>query len=321
MNILITGCAGFIGFHLSKLLSEKTNNKIIGIDNLNEYYDVSLKIDRLKILKKIKKFNFHKIDICNEDNLKKIFNKYDIEIVIHLAAQAGVRNSIKKPKDYLNNNLVGFFNIINLSNVFKIKHFIYASTSSVYGDTKKFPLLESDETSQPLSFYAATKKSNEVIAYSYSNIFKLPTTGLRFFTVYGPYGRPDMSLFKFVKNIKNNKKIELYNFGDHYRDFTNVDDVALAIKSLLNKAPKKAVPHTLINIGSNKPIKLKYFLSLIEAKLNKKAKVKLLKLQKGDVHKTHANVKKLKNVSKFSPNKSLEKGISEFIDWFNSYYD
>ncbi len=321
MNILITGCAGFIGFHLSKLLSVQTNHNIIGIDNLNEYYDVNLKKDRLKILKKIKKFIFLKVDICDEDKLKKIFKKYDIKIVVHLAAQAGVRNSIKKPKDYLNNNLIGFFNIINLSNIFKIKHFIYASTSSVYGDTKKFPLFENDETSKPLSFYAATKKSNEVIAYSYSNIFKLPTTGLRFFTVYGTYGRPDMSLFKFVKNIKSDKKIDLYNFGDHYRDFTHVTDVVNSIKSLLKKASNKKIPYSIINIGSNKPIKLKFFLSLIENKLNKKAKLKLLKLQKGDVHKTHANINKLKNVSKYSPNKSLKSGISEFIDWFNSYYD
>lgn len=321
MKILITGCAGFIGFHLSQLFLSQKNINVFGIDNLNHYYDVSLKKDRLKILKDNKKFIFKKIDLIEEQKLDRVFKKNKFDIVINLAAQAGVRNSIINPKDYLESNLIGFFNIINLSRIHKIKHFIFASTSSVYGDSTNFPLKENDDTDKPLSFYAATKKSNEVIAYSYSKIYELPTTGLRFFTVYGPYGRPDMSLFKFVKSIKNNKNIELFNFGKHLRDFTYVDDVTKSILKILKKKSKNNIPHQILNIGSNNPIKLKFFLKTIEKYLNKKAKIKYLPLQKGDVYKTHANIRKLQKISNFTPKTSVESGVKNFVDWFESYYE
>lgn len=321
MKILITGCAGFIGFHLSQLFLSQKNINVFGIDNLNHYYDVSLKKDRLKILKDNKKFIFKKIDLIEEQKLDRVFKKNKFDIVINLAAQAGVRNSIINPKDYLESNLIGFFNIINLSRIHKIKHFIFASTSSVYGDSTNFPLKENDDTDKPLSFYAATKKSNEVIAYSYSKIYELPTTGLRFFTVYGPYGRPDMSLFKFVKSIKNNKNIELFNFGKHLRDFTYVDDVTKSILKILKKKSKNNIPYQILNIGSNNPIKLKFFLKTIEKYLNKKAKIKYLPLQKGDVYKTHANIRKLQKISNFTPKTSVESGVKNFVDWFESYYE
>ena len=240
--------------------------------------------------------------------------------MINLAAQAGVRNSIINPREYLESNLIGFFNIIDLSKVYKIKHFIYASTSSVYGDSKKFPLKENLNTDKPLSFYAATKKSNEVIAYSYSNIYNLPTTGLRFFTVYGPQGRPDMSLFKFVDAITKNKRINLFNNGKHLRDFTFVDDVAKSIFKLINKKSKNKIPHQIFNVGSDNPVKLKEFVKVIENYLNKKAKINYLSLQKGDVYKTHASIEKLKKMIKYSPKTSINQGIKQFVEWYFSYY-
>ena len=226
MKILVTGCAGFIGYHLCLKLLEKNKHKVYGLDNISNYYDVKLKNSRLKNLKEHpNKFYFHKIDIANFNKLKNNFKKNNYDYVIHLAAQAGVRASIQKPSQYVRSNLTGFFNILEISKIFKIKHLVFASTSSVYGSTKKFPLSEDNNTDKPLSFYAATKKSNELMAYSYSNIHKLPCTGLRLFTVYGPYGRPDMSLFKFTKAIFNSNKIDLFNRGDHVRDFTYIDDV------------------------------------------------------------------------------------------------
>ena len=233
-NYLVTGSAGFIGMHTClKLLKE--NKKVIGIDNLNNYYSRNLKFDRLKILKKYKNFKFFKNDISNEKKLKKIFFKHKPSYVIHLAAQAGVRHSITKPQDYTRSNLVGFANILEFSKIMKVKHLLYASSSSVYGNTKKFPLSENDKQTNPISYYGATKLSNEVMAHSYSSLFKLPTTGLRFFTVYGPWGRPDMALFLFTKAIKNKKKIKLFNGGKMIRDFTYIDDVAFSLKKLIKK--------------------------------------------------------------------------------------
>ena len=232
-KILVTGCAGFIGFHLCmKLIKRKYD--VYGLDNLNNYYDLNLKKDRLKILKK-NKLKFFKYDLLSKNQIDFILSKKKIDIVIHLAAQAGVRYSIKNPKTYLDNNIQGFFNILDSSQKFKIKHFIYASTSSVYGFQKKMPFVEKLSTDKPLSFYAATKKCNEILAYSYSTIHKLPTTGLRFFTVYGPFGRPDMSLFKFANAILRNRKLDLYNHGNHSRDFTHIDDITEYIFKILNK--------------------------------------------------------------------------------------
>jgi len=321
MKILVTGCAGFIGFHLCNYILSNSKFSVYGIDNLNTYYDITLKKNRLKLLKKkSNKFKFYKIDITKFSVLKKNFNKNKYDYVIHLAAQAGVRYSIENPETYIKNNILGFFNIIELSRKINVKHFIYASTSSVYGSTKKYPLKESFNSDQPLSLYAATKKSNEVIAHSYSNIYEIPTTGIRFFTVYGPFGRPDMSLFKFTKSILENKKINLYNFGNHYRDFTNVEDVSKIIFKLLTKKSKSAIPYQIINVGNDNPTHLKKFVSIIEDNLGKKAIIKLLPLQMGDIFKTHANIEKLKSLIRYKPKVKIAEGIKKFILWYKDYY-
>ncbi len=318
MKILVTGCAGFIGFHLCKKLSSDNKHKIFGIDNLNNYYDIDLKINRLNILKKnTKNFIFKKIDLVDQVKLSSLFKKYKFDIVINLAAQAGVRYSINNPRTYLENNVIGFFNIIEVSRIFKIKHFIYASTSSVYGLNKNFPLEENHNTDKPISFYAATKKNNETIAYSYSHIYKLKTTGLRFFTVYGPYGRPDMALYKFTKNILKGKSIDLYNYGRMFRDFTYVDDVIDGICIVINNKINPKNVAQIYNIGSNNPTSLKKFVYHLEKHLKLKAKVNLKPLQKGDVIKTHASISKLK---KFKPSTALSTGIINFINWYKDYY-
>tara|TARA_Y100001970_G_C14169505_1_gene823309 strand:- start:169 stop:1134 length:966 start_codon:yes stop_codon:yes gene_type:complete len=319
MQVLVTGCAGFIGYHLvNKLNLSKFN--IVGIDNINNYYDTKLKKNRLKNLKNNKNFLFYKVDLNNYKKLDKIIKKNKIKIIIHLAAQAGVRFSIKNPKTYFKSNLEGFFNILELSRSNKIKHLIFASTSSVYGNSKKYPLKENTNTDFPLSFYAATKKSNEVMAHSYSYIHNLPATAVRFFTVYGPYGRPDMALFKFTKNIINNKKVELFNNGNHQRDFTYVDDIVEGIYKLIKKAPKTKIPFNIFNIGNGNPRKLLDYLQIIEKKLNKKAKLKKLPLQIGDIIKTHSDISSIKKHTNYNPNTNIEEGISKFIEWFKDYY-
>ena len=319
MSILITGAAGFIGYHLSKKILNK-NTKVIGIDNINNYYDINLKKNRIKELKKNKKFLFYKIDIYEYKKLNDIVKKNKIKYIIHLAAQAGVRYSIKNPRTYFKSNLEGFFNVLEISRHNNIKHLIYASTSSVYGDSKKFPLSEINRTDQPLSFYAATKKSNEVMAHSYSYIYKLPCTGVRFFTVYGPFGRPDMALFKFTKNILNNQPIELYNKGNHFRDFTYIDDIVDGIYSLIKKQSKKSIPYEIFNIGNGTPKKLLDYLKHIENNLNKISKTKKLPLQVGDIIKTHSNINKLKKYSGYKPKTNIKIGISRFIEWYKDYY-
>ena len=319
MKILVTGAAGFIGYHLIKKILNK-NKKVIGIDNINSYYDTNLKKNRINNLKKYKKFSFYKIDLSNYKKLNDIVKKNKINIIIHLAAQAGVRYSIKYPRTYFKSNLEGFFNILEISKDNKVKHLIYASTSSVYGDSKKFPLNENDRTDQPLSFYAATKKSNEVMAHSYSHIYKLPCTGVRFFTVYGPFGRPDMALFKFTKNIINNHSIELFNNGKHLRDFTYVDDIVDGIYSLINKQSKKTIPYEIFNIGNGTPKKLLDYLKYIEKNLKKKSKTKRLPLQVGDVVKTHSNINKLKKYTGYKPKTNIKIGIEKFIEWYKDYY-
>lgn len=322
MKILVTGCCGFIGFHLSKKLLQKKNTKIIGIDNINNYYDTKLKKDRLKILKNYNNFVFYKLDITNLKKLNKLFKKYNYKTVVHLAAQAGVRYSIENPNTYFNSNVAGFFNILSLSKEYKINHLIYASTSSVYGASKKFPLTENMTTDYPLSFYAATKKTNEIMAYSFSNVYKLRTTGLRFFTVYGPYGRPDMSLFKFVKNIILGKPIQLFNKGLHQRDFTYIDDVVSYINFLIfNKNinfGKDKVPYEIYNIGNGKTVKLLNFIEVIQNNLFKKAKIKKYPLQKGDVKKTHANVGKINKLIKINKT-DVKTGVEKFIKWYKGY--
>lgn len=316
--ILVTGAAGFIGYHLCKKLI-KNNHKIIGLDNLNSYYDVELKLARLSNLKKEKKFKFYKIDISKKKKLNNIFKKYKFTQVIHLAAQAGVRYSIYNPDIYLNSNLTGFQNILDLSRLYKIKHLVFSSSSSVYGDQKRYPIKENFNTDFPLSFYAATKKADEVLSFSYSKIYKLPVTCLRLFTVYGPYGRPDMAPFKFTDAAFKNKKIMIHNKGKHYRDFTYVDDVVEAIIRVKNSKPKNNFE--VYNVCSSKTISLKYFINLVEKITNKKLRKKYIKKQRGDVIKTYgSNLKLKKNILKKYKFTTLEFGMKKFIDWYKKFY-
>ena len=332
-KILITGAAGFIGFHVCLTLL-KSGKKVLGIDNLNNYYDPNLKLSRLKILKKYKNFIFNKINLQDEKKLKKIYQTNKIEKVVNLAAQAGVRYSLINPKSYIDTNLVGFFNLIDLSRKYKVKHFVYASTSSVYGALTKMPFKESFTTDHPIQLYAATKKSNELIAHSYSHIYKLPTTGLRFFTVYGPWGRPDMALFKFTKNILSNKKIEIFNYGNHSRDFTYIDDIVQGIIKSTNKVPKSrknfnfsnpklaesSAPFTVYNIGNGKKIKLMKYIYEIENYLNKKAKKDYKQLQKGDIKDTHSNLQKIQKNLGYKSTTPVKEGIKSFLNWYLEYY-
>lgn len=317
MNIIITGAAGFIGFHLcNKLLKEK--HKVIGLDNINNYYDISLKKKRLDILKKNKKFYFQKIDISKKKILSNFEKKLNIkiDIIINLAAQAGVRYSIDNPEEYTNSNLVGFANILELSRSLKVKHLIFASTSSVYGENTKFPLTENLSTDFPISYYAATKKCNEVMAYSYSYIHKIPVTGLRFFTVYGEYGRPDMALFKFTKKIIRKEKIEVFNYGNHFRDFTYIEDVVEYITRILRKGSKKKIPYQIFNICSSDPISLKKYIATIKKYLKIEVKYSYLKKQLGDIKKTHGSNIKISKVTKYKPLFNIKIGIKKFVNWF-----
>ena len=318
--ILITGVAGFIGHHTAEFFLKKNIN-IIGIDNMNDYYDINLKKSRLQLLKTKykKKFKFVQLDINNYKKLNNLFIKFKIKKVIHLAAQAGVRYSIFNPNVYLNSNIIGFYNILDISKNHKIKHFLFSSSSSVYGDQKKYPIQETDETSKPLSFYAATKKTNEVLSHSYSKIYKLPISCLRLFTVYGPLGRPDMAPFKFTKAALENKDIKVYNNGIHERDFTYVSDVAKSIYRIANKPTNKNF-FQILNICSSKTIKLMEFIKLIEKLTNKKINKKFIKKQKGDVIKTFGNNSKLKKIYKMNKFVSVEEGMKKFIDWYIKYH-
>tara|TARA_Y200000002_G_scaffold308997_1_gene265377 strand:- start:302 stop:1291 length:990 start_codon:yes stop_codon:yes gene_type:complete len=324
MKILITGAAGFIGYHCSLKFLEKGYN-VVGIDNLNSYYDVNLKKNRIKdINKKIKnknKFKFIKEDIKNLKKIENIFVKNKFDYVLNLAAQAGVRYSLIDPFSYIDSNLIGFFNLLHLSKNYKVKHFVYASTSSVYGGNTKMPFSEIHNTDIPLQLYAATKKSNELMAHSYSHLFKLRSTGLRFFTVYGPWGRPDMALFKFVKNIILKKKIEIFNNGKHSRDFTYIDDIVEGVFRITKtKNSTKNIPHQIFNIGKGKSEKLMDFITEIEKNLKTKSKKKFLPMQKGDVEKTFANTTKLLKLAKYKPKVSIKEGIKKFVNWYIKYY-
>ena len=329
-KILITGSAGFIGFHLvKKLLSNGFN--VIGIDNLNNYYDPALKTLRLNNLNDFahcsglnNKYSFYKLDISNGDELNDIFFREKFDIVINLAAQAGVRYSLERPESYVQSNLVGFFNILECCRNSKIKHFLFASSSSVYGMNIKQPFCVSDNTDYPVSLYAATKKSNEILAHSYSHLFSIPCTGLRFFTVYGPYGRPDMAYYSFTKAIDNGVPIDVYNNGEMQRDFTYIDDIVEGIMKLLDHQPAitsssvstAKAPYQILNIGNNNTITLKRFIQAIESSLGKKAMQNLLPMQPGDVPKTYANIDPLKDICDFQPNTSIENGIKKFVDWY-----
>ena len=318
-KILITGVAGFIGFSLARSF---LNNgvPVSGIDNINNYYSQKLKKDRIKILKKYKIFSFYKKDLRNKKNLTKIFEKNNFSFVYHLAAQAGVRHSIKKPDDYLTNNLVGFFNLLDVCRINKVKHFIFASTSSVYGYNKKLPFEEKDPVNHPSQFYAATKRSNELIAHSYSHLFKLPTTGLRFFTVYGPWGRPDMATYIFTKKILEKKKIDIYNHGRMKRDFTYIDDIVKGICGAVNSKIGKKKFHKIYNLGNNKSEKLMDFIKTIEKHLGIISDKNFLPLQPGDVKETYAEISESKKDLNFYPNTTIKDGIPKFIKWYKEYY-
>lgn len=315
MKILLTGSAGFIGFHLAhKLLLQK--HSVIGIDNFNNYYSPKLKIKRNKILKTFKNYNFFKVDITNKKKLEKIFNEYKPKIVIHLAAQAGVRYSISHPEKYIDANLIAFFNILELSKNKKINHFFYASSSSVYGNQNKLPININANTNFPQSLYAASKKCNEIIAESYTSIFDFKATGFRYFTNYGDWGRPDMALYKFTEAIIKNKKISLYNYGNHKRDFTHISDSVEFMTRIIFKRLKQKQKHEIFNIASGKTINLMHMIKCIEKKLNLKAQFKVLPMQKGDVKETHGCIKKTVALTKYYPKMKFKNGVENFVDWF-----
>lgn len=332
-KVLITGAAGFIGFHLSKRLCSE-GYSVVGLDNMNSYYDLSLKESRLSILNSNEGFKFYKADICNKSEVDEIFSAEGINVVVNLAAQAGVRYSIENPQAYIDANINGFLNILEAARWNKIDHLVYASSSSVYGANKTTPFSTRDNVDHPMSLYAATKKSNELMAHTYSSLYNIPTTGLRFFTVYGPYGRPDMALFLFTKAILEDKPIKVFNNGEMMRDFTYVDDIVEGIARLVqNPAESNSewdgqnpdssssyAPYKLYNIGNNNPIKLGYFIEVIERFIGKEAKKEYLPLQPGDVPETYADVSNLIDNVGYKPNTSIEKGIEEFVKWYKSYY-
>jgi len=332
-TVLITGAAGFIGFHLSKKLCN-SGYSVLGIDNLNHYYDVKIKESRLEILKGYPGFAFQQCDLVNYKQLENLFQQYPLEYVVNLAAQAGVRYSLTNPHAYLESNLHGFLNIIEVCRHNKVKHLVYASSSSVYGANKKMPFSVHHNVDHPISLYAASKKANELMAHTYSALYDLPTTGLRFFTVYGPYGRPDMALFLFTKAIVEGKPIDVFNNGKMRRDFTYVDDIVESIARLVPKIPKPDLnwsglapdpassfaPYRVYNIGNNEPVELLQFIEVIEEKLGKKAIKNFLPLQDGDVPETYADVNDLIREIDFKPATPIEEGVAKFVDWYKEYY-
>ncbi|OUU28708.1 MAG: capsular biosynthesis protein CpsI [Candidatus Endolissoclinum sp. TMED37] len=334
MKIIVTGSAGFIGSALTlRLLDRK--NEVIGIDNHNEYYDPKIKEARAARLRKYSNYHHYKIDICREKSLKKIFNKHKPNKVVNLAAQAGVRYSIENPLAYINSNIVGFTNILENCRYFNIEHLVYASTSSVYGANLKVPFSENDSANHPLSLYAASKKSNELMAHTYSHLYKISTTGLRFFTVYGPWGRPDMALFKFTKAILEKKPIDVYNFGNHTRDFTYIDDIVDGVIKCLDQPAKgnpnwtgknpdpssSSDPWRIYNIGNNQPIQLLEYIDALEKNLGIKAEKNLLPMQLGDVPDTYADSNNLQNQFGYKPSTSVYEGVSKFVEWYKNYYN
>ena len=315
---LITGGAGFIGFYLSKALLEK-GAKVIGIDNLNDYYEVSLKEDRLEILKKFPEYQFVKGDISDKETVFQVFEKFVPQIVVNLAAQAGVRYSIDNPDAYIQSNIVGFFHILEACRHFPVEHLVFASSSSVYGGNKKVPFSTEDQVDKPVSLYAATKKSNELMAYAYSKLYGIPLTGLRFFTVYGPMGRPDMAYFKFAKKIMAGEPIQIYNNGDMLRDFTYIDDIVTGVENILCNPPEtdeNGAAYKIYNIGNNQPEKLMDYIAVLEKCLGREAKKEFLPMQPGDVYETYADVSELMKDYGFKPSTTIEEGLSRFAEWF-----
>ena len=319
---LITGGAGFIGFFLSKALLKK-GARVIGFDNMNAYYEVSLKEDRLAILKKEEGYTFIKGDLADKEGLQTLFQRYRPEIVVNLGAQAGVRYSIDHPDAYMESNIMGFFQLLEACRAFPVEHLVYASSSSVYGANDKIPFSTKDQVDQPVSLYAATKKSNELLAYAYSKLYHIPTTGLRFFTVYGPFGRPDMAYFKFARKIMEDQPIQIYNYGEMYRDFTYIDDIVTGVENLLCNPPAldaKGAAYKIYNIGNNKPEKLLDYIEILEKCLGKEAKKEDLPMQPGDVPRTYADITELMEDFHFKPSTTIEEGLSRFAEWFKEYY-
>jgi UDP-glucuronate 4-epimerase len=333
MKILVTGAAGFIGFHLTqKLLSQE--DEVVGLDNINDYYDLSLKESRLKLLKEKSNFSFYQLDLADQEGIEKLFQDHQFDIVVNLAAQAGVRYSLKNPRAYINSNIVGFTNILEGCRHSQVKHLVFASSSSVYGANIKIPFSVQDHVDHPISLYAASKKSNELMAHAYSHLYKLPTTGLRFFTVYGPWGRPDMAYFLFTKAILSGEPINIFNYGKMQRDFTYIDDIIEGLIKVMNKIPQpnanwsqknpdpgtSKAPYKIYNLGNNNPVELLHFIEVIESCLGIKAKKNLLPMQPGDVPITYADVDDLIKDVGFKPDTPIEVGIKNFIDWYRNYY-
>jgi UDP-glucuronate 4-epimerase len=333
LKYLVTGAAGFIGFHVVQRLCE-AGHQVIGLDNLNDYYDVNLKLARLKVLEDESLFSFVKLDLADREGIEQLFAKQKFQRVIHLAAQAGVRYSIDNPMAYADSNLVGHLTILEGCRNNKIEHLVYASSSSVYGLNNKVPFATSDSVEHPISLYAATKKSNELMSHTYSHLYGVPTTGLRFFTVYGPWGRPDMALFKFTKAIINGDSIDVYNNGDMRRDFTYIDDIVEGILRVQNIIPQgnkdwqvetgsaaqSTAPYQLYNIGNGNPIKLTEFIESLEDSIGIKAEKNLMPMQPGDVYQTYADVDELFSATGYKPAMSVSKGVDNFVNWYRDFY-
>lgn len=333
MKILITGAAGFIGYHLSSLLLQN-KYQVIGLDNLNDYYDPELKSSRLKILEQHDNFTFHKVDLKDKAAVDNIFETCKPTHIINLAAQAGVRYSIENPYAYVDSNLVGFMNILEACRNYPVDHLLYASSSSVYGGNKVAPFSTNHNVDHPVSLYAATKKSNELMAHTYSHLYGIPTTGLRFFTVYGPYGRPDMAYFSFTKDILEGRPIKVFNHGKMERDFTYIDDIVEGVVKLIDRIPvakedwdesrddlsESFAPYKIYNIGNNSPVPLMRFINALEAALGKEAEKIYMDMQPGDVLRTYADVTDLERDIGFKPSTSIEDGIKRFVDWYKEFY-
>ena len=333
MKVLVTGAAGFIGMHVAQRLLAR-GDEVVGVDNLNAYYDVALKQARLDLLAQHSGFRFVRLDIADTDAVGKLFRREGFQRVAHLAAQAGIRYSLDNPQAYVQSNLVGFVNVLEGCRYATVEHLVYASSSSIYGGNKKMPFSEHDNVDHPISLYAATKKSNELMAHTYSHLFGLPTTGLRFFTVYGPWGRPDMSYFKFTKAILEGRPIEVFNHGKMQRDFTYVDDIVEGLVRVLDRPPRaqpdfdamhpdpasSSAPFRIYNIGSHRPVDLMTFIKVLEGALGREAEKELLPLQDGDVVATYAQTEALQAAIGFVPATSITEGIGRFVDWYRSYY-
>lgn len=329
-KVLITGGAGFIGFHLTQALLSRGED-VIGIDNLNDYYEPQLKQDRLNVIAthpQAKNYQFIKLDLADRKGIETLFKQNNFDVVINLGAQAGVRYSIENPHAYVDANLVGFANILEGCRHSKVKHLVYASSSSVYGMNTKQPFSTDDRVDSPISLYAATKKSNELMAHTYSHLYGLPTTGLRFFTVYGPMGRPDMAYFSFTKKILNGEMIDVYNNGEMQRDFTYIDDIVEGVVRVIERIPEpqrsetttSQAPYKIYNIGNHQPVTLRRFINAIEVACGKKAKENLLPMQPGDVPITYADVDDLVRDTGFKPSTTIEDGIAQFVEWYCDYY-